>query len=88
MLCVTRSKSQKSKFFDAARLAAKWDSMVAHNINKIMTKKSEAFSAERNMCNVHFRCFSKFRDVCADVVLILVLFRVVLFHFHSLSFLF
>ena len=38
MLCVTRSKSQKSKFFDAARLAAKWDSMVAHNINKIMTK--------------------------------------------------
>ena len=77
----------KIKTFDAARLAAKWDSIVVHNINIAMAKIASILW-RKNMCNVNFRCVYNFREVRAGVVLILVLFRVVFFHFHSLSFLF
>ena len=48
-LCYPQQVS-KNKIVDAVRLAAKWDSMVAHFINIVMTKKLEAFSAEKKTC--------------------------------------
>ena len=56
--------------------------------------KSEAFSAEKRLFNANVRCIYNFCDsslsfpvLYTSVVLLSVLFRVVLFHFHSLSYL-
>ena len=62
----------KIKIFDAVRLAAKWDSMAAHNINIMMTNNRK-HSLLKNMCDVNFRCVYKFGDVRAGVVVISVM---------------